>query len=436
MDPSDPKEGNLPDIRQAGSVHEFLSELHAKYGPIASFWLETKLAVSLASPELFNEHMHVFDRPGELFEVFKPLIGKNSIFYANGTSNRQQSRLFGEILSQAANPKYYSIYKEMVEEMIKKLETVPADQHIPLHQYMMALAIKLLLVTMFGQYFRDGKNVLQLSHNLKICILDIEQKIHGKGLDDNISQKKKVEKAIEEIRLQMKLVINSQKNLQSEEPTGLFAQTYSKMKGSDDQFIDNAITIIYQGFQATGSLLTWLLYYVITHKSAHDRLLEEIELKVGDRILTEEILETLSYLRQVVDETLRISCLHPFAARVQDIEVELGGHVIPKDTPVLHALGVVLKSEAIWPSPEKFDPERFSEEQIASRPSLAFSPFGFAGKRVCPGRSFVYTVSSIILVEMIRKLRMTLVDDQVVHPMYSIVTQPESEIWVAVKKTN
>ena len=36
-----------------------------------------------------------------------------------------------------------------------------------------------------------------------------------------------------------------------------------------------------------------------------------------------------SYMRQVLDETLRCSALATFAARYEDVDSELGGHRIP-----------------------------------------------------------------------------------------------------------
>ena len=40
------------------------------------------------------------------------------------------------------------------------------------------------------------------------------------------------------------------------------------------------------------------------------------------------------YLRQVLDETMRCSVLAPYAARVQDMETELGGHKLPPKVQV------------------------------------------------------------------------------------------------------
>lgn len=36
------------------------------------------------------------------------------------------------------------------------------------------------------------------------------------------------------------------------------------------------------------------------------------------------------YLQQVLNESMRLSALIPWAAKVQDLDIELGGHIIPK----------------------------------------------------------------------------------------------------------
>ena len=59
------RSGNLGDMAKAGTVHEFLVELHDKYGDIASFWWGEQITVSIASPSLFKEVRSMFDRPSK-----------------------------------------------------------------------------------------------------------------------------------------------------------------------------------------------------------------------------------------------------------------------------------------------------------------------------------------------------------------------------------
>ena len=65
------RDGNLGDLAKAGSLHEFLLDLHKQFGPIASFWWGRTYTVSIASADLFKEHHHVFDRPRKLTLLFK-----------------------------------------------------------------------------------------------------------------------------------------------------------------------------------------------------------------------------------------------------------------------------------------------------------------------------------------------------------------------------
>ena len=58
-------------------------------------------------------------------------------------------------------------------------------------------------------------------------------------------------------------------------------------------------------------------------------------------------------MRQVQDETLRLSTLGPYAARYSNKEVTIEGHVIPATTPIIQALGVGLKSHVSWEDVDK-----------------------------------------------------------------------------------
>ena len=60
-----------------------------------------------------------------------------------------------------------------------------------------------------------------------------------------------------------------------------------------------------------------------------------------------------------------------------------------------------------WPPyilSSRFDPDRFSEARSKGRPTIAFSPFGFAGRRQCPAYRFAYVEASVFLVTALQKV--------------------------------
>lgn len=57
------RSGNLSDLARAGSLHEYLVELHENYGKIVGFWWGKDYVVSLSSTEYWKEIQPLFDRP-------------------------------------------------------------------------------------------------------------------------------------------------------------------------------------------------------------------------------------------------------------------------------------------------------------------------------------------------------------------------------------
>lgn len=82
------RSGNLEDIKAAGSLQNYVNELHKKFGPMASFWWGKQLVVSLGSPEVFEDITTLFNRPGNtlisnfnclllFYFQWKPLLSGN-----------------------------------------------------------------------------------------------------------------------------------------------------------------------------------------------------------------------------------------------------------------------------------------------------------------------------------------------------------------------
>ncbi|XP_077869007.1 cytochrome P450 20A1-like [Saccoglossus kowalevskii] len=83
---------------------------------------------------------------------------------------------------------------------------------------------------------------------------------------------------------------------------------------------------------------------------------------------------------------------------------------------------------------QRFAQERFLPENASTRHPFSFQPFGFAGKRKCPGYRIAYAQGAVFLATLCRKFKFQMVEGQTVERKYGFVTIPSNDIWVTVAK--
>ena len=427
----DPLEGNLPDVASAGSLHEFLSQLHENYGDIVHFWIGPQLVVSVATPELFRQTAQVFDRPAILYEIFQSLLSPSSVLYANGGDGRMRHAAYSKCFNEDAMKNLTGIIQQATDDLMRKLSSIPGGDHIPLREYMFAYAAKTLITASFGKNVKDEKDILKLKKSYDIVWADYVKQYSGENLEEGTQRIALFEKECNNIKATMKTILKNA--LDNPGKSDNFVTTAVKLNTSQETKCADMITMILSSFQTTGLLLTWSLYYLADNPDIQVETLKEIKQVAGEKKIIPEMISKLVYLRQVIDETLRCAIIAPYTARVQEFDSELGGHIIPKGTPIIQALGVSFQNPNLWPEPEEFLPQRFGPEKRKDLPSCAFEPFGFAGKRKCPGAQFSITQTSILLADMLRKFEVGLVEGQVVVPVYGLATTPKEEIWITIR---
>ncbi|XP_013381186.1 cytochrome P450 20A1 [Lingula anatina] len=202
----------------------------------------------------------------------------------------------------------------------------------------------------------------------------------------------------------------------------------------DDVMQGDAMTYIIGGFHTIGNWLVFALHFVSMYPEVQDRMYQEVKKVLFDtgKVIPSNVAQ-LVYTRQVMEETLRMGLIAPYASRYDDEnDVTLGGYVIPHGTPIIQALGVGYSDPSIWPNPDKFDPDRFSPEKVAERHPYSFQPFGFAGNRKCPGYRFAYAQVATVLANILLKFQVHHVDCFGVKAMYGIITTPEDEVWLTL----
>jgi cytochrome P450 family 20 subfamily A len=71
---------------------------------------------------------------------------------------------------------------------------------------------------------------------------------------------------------------------------------------------------------------------------------------------------------------------------------------------------------------------------VKERPSLAYQPFGFAGKRKCPGWRFSIAEGLVFISVFFRRFKIELAKGQKVEPVHRLVTSPKEEVWITLSK--
>ncbi len=439
LSPSDPKTGNLSDISASGSFHEFLVDLHKRFGVIASFWYRTQICVSIASVKMFKETQLLFDRPLLLYNLLRPLLGEKAIQFANGFEGRSRHRLYLEAFNRSTCEDLMPKLQRLCREFVKN--EIASKSVIPLHESMKTLSVRLLTAAHFGVH-EDHSDELgkSLSEVYEEVMDEMNAMTAGQFSEEEDPKRfKRFVEKVERFRGIIKGLLDRQREAKEsgDYERAPFLDMLIDKVADEETAISDAITFALGGFDTTSNLLTWLFYFLAKNPDVQDRVFEEVTdalTRSLDGTLI-DVKDNLVYTTQVMDETLRRSITAPMTARVDpERTVNLGRFQIPPGTPIINAIGVVFLDPDLYPSdPEIFDPDHFSPSQ--TRSNVSFSPFGM-GQRKCPGYRFsihqVFAAIATIVPQF--KLSPASKADLDVRPKFGFVTRPQKEILIALEK--
>ena len=200
---------------------------------------------------------------------------------------------------------------------------------------------------------------------------------------------------------------------------------------SDAQLRDEVMTMYIAGHETTANAMAWILNLVSSHPEVEARLHEEIDANFPDRELTISDLAAFPYVRQVIDESLRLYPTIWAVGRCCTEAHELGGYQISAGTNVLIPTFHFHWSEAGWENARDFDPGRFSPERRPPADSPHYFPFG-AGPRGCIGNHFSLQELMIMTILLHRHFRFRVEEGHKVEAEFLITLRPKHGMRMAV----
>ncbi|KAF9450380.1 cytochrome P450 [Macrolepiota fuliginosa MF-IS2] len=132
---------------------------------------------------------------------------------------------------------------------------------------------------------------------------------------------------------------------------------------------------------------------MLLHPEVLMKAQKEIDSVIGtDRLPTIADRSSLPYVQAVINESLRWGVPVPLNLphRLMEDDVYRGMH-IPKGSLVFGNIWAIMHDERLYPNPNEFKPERFTEEvdeELAKKRDPTNYVFGF-GRRRCPGANLV-----------------------------------------------
>ncbi len=200
---------------------------------------------------------------------------------------------------------------------------------------------------------------------------------------------------------------------------------------SDRQLRDEVMTLFLAGHETTALTLSWAWYLLARNPDIEEKFHEELDEVLGSTLPTVADLPRLKYTEMIAKESMRLYPPAYGVGREAIQEFELGGYRVPAKSQLFMFQWVTQRDPRFFAEPERFYPDRWTEDFNNSLPKYAYFPFG-GGPRACIGNYFAMMEIVLLLATVGQRFRFSLSPDHPVTLMPAMSLRPADGIKVVV----
>lgn len=323
-------------------------------------------------------------------------------------------------------------HKEKIENLISVIDTsikeqvskIEANTSLDLYAIMNELAFEVVAKSLFS-YTAEIKTLKRLQVIVELLQKFIVKEIRepykklslflGGEMNRHLKMVKESRVIIFDIIAQRRLAKESHDDLLQM----LLDARYEDGSGmTDDQLIDEILILFVAGHETTANALTFTLTLIAKNKEAKRKIEKEISAQKGITSPLETITQ-LKYVKNCVDESLRLYPPAWITDRVAIADDQLGDFYIKKGTVIGISIYELHRNKSFWKKPNQFIPERFSENEQLLK-SNYYIPFG-AGPRLCIGNNFALYEMMLTITRVMQKFDIVSDTDEIkVNPLITL----------------
>ena len=415
----------------------FLSRCVAEYGDVVKLKIgETTFLLN--NPE---DIKHVLVTNSDNFDKGPRLTGPKGkrlsgkgLLTSLGSAHLRQRMMMQPVFYRTSINAFAETITSGVEQMLAQWKN---GTELNIGQEMMELAQDNIIKTAFGRRFDDPSGALASAitirkkyvEHVQFSLLPFSEYLPLKLWREYQMAMKRIDDTItREIYMRRDAAVPSHDMLSL-----LMHAKYDDGTGmTDKQIRDEFLTLFSAGYETIGEALTWTWYLLSQHPKAEARFFGELREVLSGRVPNSDDVSKLRYTGMILAESMR---LYPptwiFIRMARQDAVLSSGFIIPAGSKLYLCQYVMHRNVRYWPNPERFDPERFTEQAIKARPKFAYFPFG-GGIRVCIGEAFAKMECILALASVAQRFALKLVPGQTVVPKPHMTLRPRNGIMMRI----
>jgi cytochrome P450 len=184
---------------------------------------------------------------------------------------------------------------------------------------------------------------------------------------------------------------------------------------ADSEIHDQVIIFFLAGTESISTTLSWAWHLLGCHPDIQARLHTEVDTVLDGRIAEYHDIPKLKLTARVITETLRLYPPAWIFTRLTTTDTELAGQHLPAGTIVVFSPYVLHHRTDLYPDPDRFDPDRWHDDNAHPLPRGAFTPFA-GGTRKCIGDVFAMTQATLALASIATRWQLNPLPRTRVHP--------------------